>query len=427
MTQQATQETLDGTAAVLATAEVDRKALVAALQRLARAVPNKKSAAWIRRDAKAKGDVLLLEVASTLGGSQQFWVRCPLVAETTGMGQKPEPFAVHKLLKIAKASKRDRVTIQVNDGSLGIVTEKGRFTLTAPEYAEHWEAPDATKDGMKPLATLRFSQLHFLPVLQKLVKSASKQCLREYLRCVTLDMLDEGRVHAVATDGHRMGIQELTNLADTSGTVVYEPCQAMLAENCAKEIAAIKPADADINIEVVGEDIEDGDTHIVVNVKGDHGNVIYVAKAVNGQYPAWRKVRLAKDDCTHYAVLDAAEAAEAIEGLWLIHKSKAAEAFVEACVSGDAITLRTKDEAGGGIAERALEKGTEASKKPFADGYAVKFNMKFFTDMLTTLDGAIYMGAKANHPKAMNQNPGAHLFFSIGSDGYEHIIMPVRD
>jgi DNA polymerase-3 subunit beta len=116
-------------------------------------------------------------------------------------------------------------------------------------------------------------------LVKALLLIAGKQDVRYYLNGVCVDFRTPGRVHLVATDGHRLMIADVTGSAD--GGLPERVTHAIIPRDMLESVKTLKGAD--LNITLIADEI--GAVDVAVQ-----GITTATGKEIDGKYPDWKRL-----------------------------------------------------------------------------------------------------------------------------------------
>ncbi|MDZ7751681.1 MAG: DNA polymerase III subunit beta [Gammaproteobacteria bacterium] len=195
-------------------------------------------------------------------------------------------FPARKILDICKAlPDKARLHIEVKEGKGIISSGKSRFRLTTMNPSEFPTAEDKESRYLLKVGREKLKRL-----IEKTQFAMAHQDVRFYLNGLLLES-KEGRLKAVATDGHRLAISEMDiNDEEADGG----------------EIQAIVPRKAVLELsKVIGE----GDEQIVMELgrqtlRVDLGDKRITSKLVDGKYPDYEGVIPRTERCDKKAIIE---------------------------------------------------------------------------------------------------------------------------
>lgn len=177
--------------------------------------------------------------------------------------------SARKLVDILRALPEADVSLSLANRKLTLACGRSRFalqTLAAEEFPTVAQA-EFTADFVLPAATLKYllSMVHF---------AMAAQDIRYYLNGMLL-VVDAGIVRAVATDGHRLALCEVSK--DDAGTARIE---AIVPRKTILELMRLLPdTEEPVRIQIATNQI-----------KFTFGEIELVSKLVEGKFPDYAKV-----------------------------------------------------------------------------------------------------------------------------------------
>lgn len=204
-------------------------------------------------------------------------------AEVLEEGQTTLP--ARKLLDISKALPGGAVVqIEDREGKAVVSSGKSRFRLTTMNAAEF----PSTEDR-EPMERLRVNREELKRLIEKTQFAMAHQDVRFYLNGLLLET-GEGRLRAVATDGHRLALSEieLKGGDDTGQLQVIVPRKGVL------ELS-----------KVIGE----GPEEIILELgrqamRVDLGDKRLTSKLIDGKYPDYEGVIPDQARCDKHAIVE---------------------------------------------------------------------------------------------------------------------------
>ena len=173
-----------------------------------------------------------------------------------------------KLLDICRAlPDGTEVTVSVSGEKLNIRGGRSRFNLATLPAAEFPVVEDI-KAGQK----ITVSQEALARLIEKTHFSMAQQDVRYYLNGMLLET-GNGRLKAVATDGHRLALCQ----AEIDGGVDEQ--QVIVPRKGVLELQRLMSGDGDLNIEL-------GTNHIRIQLDG----IRFTSKLIDGRFPEYERV-----------------------------------------------------------------------------------------------------------------------------------------
>ena len=194
-----------------------------------------------------------------------------LVADADVEVESPGEVTVpgRKLLDICRALPEDaKVSISQSGDKLVIKSGKSKFSLTTLPAAEF-----PTVDDINAGQTVSVSQEALARLLEKTHFSMAQQDVRYYLNGLLLET-GGNLVRAVATDGHRLALCEVTvEQADLPEQQVIVPRKGVL------ELQRLMSGDGELTIEL-------GTNHVRIQLEG----IRFTSKLIDGRFPEYERV-----------------------------------------------------------------------------------------------------------------------------------------
>jgi DNA polymerase-3 subunit beta len=260
-----------------------------------------------------------------------------------------------KLVDICRALPEGvQLNVQLNEDKLAIHAGRSRFTLATLPAGEF-----PTSDQAESLANYPISQSRLRWISDKTGFAMAHQDVRHYLNGLLLEFR-EGRVRAVATDGHRLALAEIE--ADVTG----EPRSLIVPRKGVLEMGRIlEDVDEPLNV-IIGQGF----------LKIDRDRIVMTTKLIDGRFPDYEAVIPLETD--QALVLDRAEMTHALQRAAILSNEK----YRGVRLDLDPGTVRVV--AHNPQQEEAVEE-VEA-EHPF-DKLKVGFNVNYLLDALGAIDG----------------------------------------
>jgi DNA polymerase-3 subunit beta len=194
-----------------------------------------------------------------------------LVASTEVVVQQAGDITVpgRKFLDICRALPEGAsLTVAVEGDKITIKAERSRFTLSILPASDF-----PTVDEINAQQALQLSQAEFRRLLDKTHFSMAQQDVRYYLNGMLLEV-DDKKLRAVATDGHRLALCEidLPAKAKTAQQVIV-PRKGVL------ELQRILGSEGSLDLAI-------GTNHIRAQI----GDVRFTSKLIDGRFPEYSRV-----------------------------------------------------------------------------------------------------------------------------------------
>lgn len=194
-----------------------------------------------------------------------------LVADADVEVESPGEVTVpgRKLLDICRALPDDaKVSISQSGDKLAIKSGRSKFSLTTLPAAEF-----PTVDDINAGQSVAVSQNALARLLEKTHFSMAQQDVRYYLNGLLLET-GGNLVRAVATDGHRLALCEVTvDQGDLPEQQVIVPRKGVL------ELQRLMSGEGDLTIEL-------GTNHVRIQLEG----IRFTSKLIDGRFPEYERV-----------------------------------------------------------------------------------------------------------------------------------------
>jgi DNA polymerase III subunit beta len=294
--------------------------------------------------------------------------------------------AARKLVDILRALPEADVALSLAGKKLTIQSGKSRFnlqTLAAEEYPTVAQA-EFSADFTLPAATLKYllSMVHF---------SMAAQDIRYYLNGMLL-VVDGTTVRAVATDGHRLAMCEVTKDGATGKIEAIVPRKTIL------ELMRLLPDSEDpVRVQMAAN-----------QVKFSFGPIELISKLVEGKFPDYQRVvpanntksfAIGREDLMHALQRAAILTTDKFKGVRMVLAPNALK-----------ITSTNADQ----------EEAQEELEIDYAgDGLDIGFNVTYLLDVLGNL--------KSEQIKfSLGDALGSALITMIDSEKFKYVVMPMR-
>ena len=174
-----------------------------------------------------------------------------------------------KLLDICRALPEGAsVTLSLKGDRVTVQSGRSKFVLSTLPAAEFPVVEDINADRQLTIGQVALGRL-----LDKTHFSMAQQDVRYYLNGLLLET-GEGKLRAVATDGHRLALSDISiEGADGATSQVIVPRKGVL------ELQRLLEGDGDVQIAV-------GSNHVRIEV----GNIRFTSKLIDGRFPDYDRV-----------------------------------------------------------------------------------------------------------------------------------------
>lgn len=297
-----------------------------------------------------------------------------------------------KMLDICKAlPDKAPVRIEVKEGKGVISSGKSRFRLTTMNPGEF-----PTAEDKESRHSLRVGREDLKRLIEKTQFAMAHQDVRFYLNGLLLESKD-GRLRAVATDGHRLAIAEM----DIRG-----------GDSSGMEVQAIVPRKAVLELsKVIAEGGEEIDVELGrQTLRVDLEDRRITSKLVDGKYPDYEGVIPRRERCDKKAVVDRE-----------VLKDSLARAAILSNEKYRAVRIGFSQEEGMRVTAHNTEQeeAVEELEAEFeGESIEIGFNVGYLMDAISAVDTPrviIYL---------MNSDSSSLI---VGEEGEEkYVVMPMR-
>jgi DNA polymerase-3 subunit beta len=194
-----------------------------------------------------------------------------LVASTEAQVDAPGEVTVpgRKFLDICRALSEDaKLSVSLSGDKLSIKSGKSKFTLTTLPAAEF-----PTVDDINAGDSVELPQERLAHLLQKTHFAMAQQDVRYYLNGLLLET-GKNRLRAVATDGHRLSLCQVSlDKTDLPEKQVIVPRKGVL------ELQRLMSGEGNLKIEL-------GSNHVRIQLEG----IRFTSKLIDGRFPEYERV-----------------------------------------------------------------------------------------------------------------------------------------
>ena len=294
--------------------------------------------------------------------------------------------AARKLVDILRALPEADVALSLANKKLAIASGKSRFnlqTLAAEEFPTVAQA-EFTADFTLPASTLKYllSMVHF---------AMAQQDIRYYLNGMLL-VVDGTTVRAVATDGHRLALCEVTK--DGASNKI----EAIIPRKTVLELSRLLPdSDEPVRVQMAAN-----------QVKFAFGDIELVSKLVEGKFPDYQRVlpaannkvfSIGREDLMHALQRAAILTTDKFKGVRMVLASGSLK-----------ITSTNADQ------EDAQD---ELEIDYTGDGLDIGFNVNYLLDVLANLKNEQIRFS-------LGDALGSALITMPDSERFKYVVMPMR-
>jgi len=295
----------------------------------------------------------------------------------------------HTLYDIArKLPDGAQVSLKVN-GNDRLDVDAGRSHFTLP-LLPAGDFPKMTADGFTHNFVLSAAELRRL--IDKTKFAISTEETRYYLNGIYLHAHD-GALRAVATDGHRLALSEMTLPGGASGL----PGIIIPRKTVAEIRRLIDGQDADISLSVSD-----------AKIRFTFGSAVLTSKLIDGTFPDYERVIPKGND--KELVIDNKVFADAVDRVATISAEKSRS--VKLSVSKDSLSLAVNNPESGNAHEDLM---VDYSSEPLEIG----FNAKYLLDVASQIEGrdATFLLADPASPALVKDPEDTNSLF---------VLMPLR-
>jgi DNA polymerase-3 subunit beta len=294
--------------------------------------------------------------------------------------------AARKLVDILRALPEADVALALTNKKLTITSGKSRFnlqTLAAEEFPTVAQA-EFTADFALPASTLKYllSMVHF---------AMAQQDIRYYLNGMLL-VVDGTTVRAVATDGHRLALCEVTK-DDASSKI-----EAIIPRKTVLELSRLLPdSDEPVRVQMAANQVKFG-----------FGDIELVSKLVEGKFPDYQRVLPAAN--TKVFAIGREDLMHALQRAAILTTDKFKGVRMVLATGGLKITSTNADQ------EDAQE---ELEIDYTGDGLDIGFNVSYLLDVLANLKNEQIRFS-------LGDSLGSALITMPDSERFKYVVMPMR-
>jgi DNA polymerase III subunit beta len=294
--------------------------------------------------------------------------------------------AARKLVDILRALPESDVALSLSNKKMAIASGKSRFnlqTLAAEEFPTIAQA-EFTADFTLPASTFKYllSMVHF---------AMAQQDIRYYLNGMLL-VVDGATVRAVATDGHRLALCEVTKDGASSKIEAIIPRKTVL------ELSRLLPdSDDPVRVQMAAN-----------QVKFSFGDIELVSKLVEGKFPDYQRVLPAAN--TKVFAIGREDLMHALQRAAILTTDKFKGVRMVLATGSLKITSTNADQ------EDAQD---ELEIDYTGDGLDIGFNVNYLLDVLANLKNE-------QISFSLGDALGSALITMPDSEKFKYVVMPMR-
>ena len=312
-----------------------------------------------------------------------------LVASTEVNVQQPGEITVpgRKLLDICRAlPEKVSVTMSVDGEKVTVRAGRSRFTLSSLPAAEF-----PTVEEIHALQALTIAQAELRRLLDQTHFSMAQQDVRYYLNGMLLET-EGATLRAVATDGHRLALCELT--LETKAKAAQ---QVIVPRKGVLELQRILGSDGNVELSI-------GTNHVRAQI----GDIRFTSKLIDGRFPEYSRVIPASP--AHSLKADREVFRHALQRTAILSNEK--YRGIRLTVKSNAITLQAHNPE-----QEEAEEEIEVSYK--GEELDVGFNVNYLLDALGAVEGTeVELGLTDANSSCLIHAPGVTTC--------KYVVMPMR-
>lgn len=292
-----------------------------------------------------------------------------------------------KLLDICKAlNEGAKIVVDITGEKATVRAGRSRFTLATLPATEF---PVVEDIHAQQAITLPQGALKRL--LEKTQFSMAHQDVRYYLNGLLLE-IEKGRLRAVATDGHRLALCDVSlNAAADGSHQVIVPRKGVL------ELQRLLHADEDLTLSL-------GTNHIRVEV----GTIRFTSKLIDGRFPDYQRVIPKQDG--KFISADRENLKHSLYRTAILSNEKYRGIRLDLAENALRIQAHNPEQE---EAEEELEVSYDGQSME------VGFNVNYLMDALGALDGDT-VSVQISDPSS------SCLIWDAGTEGCQYVVMPMR-
>ncbi len=292
-----------------------------------------------------------------------------------------------KLLDICKALNEGvKIEVNITGEKATVRAGRSRFTLATLPATEFPVVEDIHAQQAITLPQRALKRL-----LEKTQFSMAHQDVRYYLNGLLLE-IEKVRLRAVATDGHRLALCDVTLDAAADGNhQVIVPRKGVL------ELQRLLHADEDLTLSL-------GTNHIRVEV----GNIRFTSKLIDGRFPDYQRVIPKQDG--KFISADREELKHSLYRTAILSNEKYRGIRLDLAENALRIQAHNPEQE---EAEEELEVSYDGQSME------VGFNVNYLMDALGALDGDT-VSVQISDPSS------SCLIWDAGTEGCQYVVMPMR-
>jgi DNA polymerase-3 subunit beta len=294
-----------------------------------------------------------------------------------------------KFLDICKALPDGaRITLTRSGDKVSVKSGRSRFSLSCLSAEEF-----PLVDDVAPKHTLSIPCADLVRIIDKTHFSMAQQDVRYFLNGLLLEIKDD-KLRAVATDGHRLSMSEMTLPEAVEATE-----QVIVPRKGVLELQRLLPAEGEAEVRL-------GSNHVVVELDG---GTRFTSKLIDGRFPDYEKVIPASTSSTLEA--DKAELMQALRRASILSNERYRGIRLELGENQLLIQAHNPEQE---EAEEELEVTYGGA------GMAIGFNVTYLIDALGAVDG------ESVHVMLNDPNSSCLVQGGDGEQQSKYVVMPMR-
>ncbi len=292
-----------------------------------------------------------------------------------------------KLLDICRALPDDaKVALSVGGEKMLVRSGRSKFTLATLPAAEF-----PTIEDIKATQSISIGQTVLARLIDKTHFSMAQQDVRYYLNGMLLETSKE-KLRAVATDGHRLALCEVSLDGSKAGEH-----QVILPRKGVLELARLLTGDGNV-------DIEFGTNHLRLQLEG----IRFTSKLIDGRFPEYERV--IPKDLSNELTADKASLRGALQRAAILSNEKYRGIRLVIRDSGVVVQAHNPEQ------EEAEE---ELEVSYGGDDIEIGFNVNYLLDAIGAIDGEeVALSVLDSNSSCLIREPGA-------ADS-KFVVMPMR-
>ena len=368
---------------------INRKALIQALTLAAKITP-KRSVIPVLQYVRLFNMDGLLHIQAT-DCDQHFKIVIP----SSYCLSAPICVPLASMLAIIKSSKDEFVTIEYNSGAMVAIDNASLPTLPASDFPEDY---DWRFDG----GSITLSNADWIKAIEAVLPVTSKDETRYYLQGAMIGTRAKGEVSFVATDGHRLALQNVDCVNDIARDEII-PTYAL--ENIVRILGFETPGDKTV-MQYVSHNGGSRAVRIITD------SVCYTSRVIDGTFPNFKRVIPDTDAEAHFVIAPLASVYDTAKSLIGLLPKKDSAIVLETNLGN--VTLATPS-----AATVQMTKSLPSASQG-GNNVTIGFRASYLVDLAKTFP----KGAALTIEMQNALSPA--LITSSNAPGLSYVLMPVR-